>query len=454
MSAPERLREELDRILAAAQSERRLPSVGAAVFRDGEVVWQRAIGLADVERGEAASPDHSYRIGSITKTFTAVAVLQQRDAGTLELDEELRAYVAEAPAGPTLRQALAHLSGLQREPPGDIWETLAPPSRDELLASLVDAERVLAPGESWHYSNLAFALLGEVVARAAGAPYREHLQAGILDPLGLSRTTFAPSSPAAKGYFVDPYQDVAHPEPDLEMTGSTAALGQLWSTTGDLAAWGAFLAEGRDGVLDAATLEEMARVQTMADDERWTLGWGLGLELYRRGDRVLVGHGGAMPGFLAGLCVHRKERTGAAVLASASTNARAEELALDLAVATLDALPQPPAEWRSGVGAPPELEPLLGPWWVEGSEIVFRYRDGRLQAELTGGPAGRNVSVLAREREDRFRVVEGRERGEQLRVVRDANGAVAKLYLATYPLTRKPQAFGPQDDYPKRSPEA
>jgi len=106
------------------------------------------------------------------------------------------------------------------------------------------------------------------------------------------------------------------------MTDSTAALGQLWSTTGDLARWGAFIAEGRDGVLDRTTLDEMARVQAMADHARWTVGWGLGFELFRLGERVLVGHGGAMPGFLAGLAVERAERTGAAVLTSASTGAK------------------------------------------------------------------------------------------------------------------------------------
>src|SRR5690348_14587060 len=109
--------DELDRLVAAAQAERRLPSISAAVFRKGEVVWTRAIGLADVERGEEASPDHAYRIGSITKTFTAVCILQLRDVGLVELDAPLRAYVDEAPAGPSVRQALSHLSGVQREPP-------------------------------------------------------------------------------------------------------------------------------------------------------------------------------------------------------------------------------------------------------------------------------------------------------------------------------------------------
>ena len=404
-------------------------------------MWTRALGLADVAAAEQATPDHAYRIGSITKTFTAVCVLQLRDAGRVELDAPLRSHVPEVPRGPTIRQALAHLSGFQREPPGEIWETLVPPSREELLAGLEDAERVLAPGARWHYSNLAFGLLGELVARVSGTSFPDYLAAHVLGPLGLARTSLEPSPPAARGYYVPPWTEAAEPEPDVQLTDTTAALGQLWSTTGDLAAWGAFIAEGRNGVLAPSTLDEMTRVQVMVDHAGWTVGWGLGLSLTRRGERIFAGHGGAMPGFLAGLAVQRDERTGAVVLTGASTGARAEELAVDLAVAALDALDRDPVPWVPDAGAPAELQPLLGVWWSEGNELVIRHRGGRLDIELVGGPKGRSVSVLVEEAPDRFRIVEGRELGELVRVVRDDGGGVVKLYLATYPLTREPTTF-------------
>ena len=432
----------LDRILRAAQRERRIPSVSAAVFRDGEVVWSDAVGLADVEAGEEATPDHAYRIGSITKTFTAVCVLQLRDAGQIDLDAQLRSYIPEVAPGPTVRHALAHLSGLQREPPGEIWETLTPPSREELLAGLEDAEQVLAPGTVWHYSNLAFGLLGELVVRVSGTPYPAYLEINVLGPLGLWRTSTQPIEPVARGYYVGPWSDEATLERDLELTETTAALGQLWSTTEDLALWGSFLATGHEEVLPKSTLDEMTRVQTMADDAKWTIGWGLGLTLYRRGERVLTGHGGAMPGYLAGLVVDRAEQTGAVVLAGASTGARAEELALDLAAAAIDAGERDVPPWEPGAGAPADLAPLLGTWWVEGNELAVRYRGDRLEVELISGPVGRNLSVLTQEAPDCFRVVEGRERGEIVRVVRDPDGSIAKLYFATYPVTRDPSAFG------------
>ena len=441
----------LDRILATAQAEQRLPSVSAAVFRDGEVIWRRALGSADVEGGEAATTDHAYRIGSITKTFTAVCILQLRDAMVVDLDDPLRTHVPEAPIGLTLRDVLAHLSGLQREPPGEIWETLTPPSREQLLGGLEDAERVLRPGEAWHYSNLAYGLLGEVVTRRGENGFEDALRARVLEPLGLTRTGFDPPGARATGYYVDPYSDRVTREPDPLGEGPTAAIGWLWSTVDDLARFGDFLATGHDGVLARETLDEMARLRTMVDEARWSLGWGLGLALYRRGERVYAGHGGAMPGFLASLCIHRPERTGAAVLVNTSANASPERVALDLADAALDGLERTPAPWQPG-NVPGDVVPLLGRWWSEGSELALTWAAGRLRLEAFSYPEDRNVSWLAREEDDRWRIVEGRELGELLRVVRDEGGAPVKLYVATYPLTRAPAAFADTAACPSRSP--
>ena len=438
MSAPEALREELVRRLRTAQAEQRAPSVSAAVFRADELLWQDAVGLADVDAGTVASPETQYRIGSITKTFTAVCVLQLRDAGELSLDDPLDKHIPESAHAPTLGRMLSHASGLQREPPGEIWETLQPPSREELVARTGEAEQPLAPGSWWHYSNLAFALLGEVVARRTGGSWEDALRARVLEPLELARTTAVAEAPAARGYFVLPYSDAAELEPDLDL-GGTDSIGTLWSTTGDLARWGSFLVAGDDRVLAAATLEEMSHVRVMVDHERWTLAWGTGLELYRRGEHVFVGHGGGMPGHVAGLVVHRASGIGAAVLMNTSAGGQPEALALDLAGAAIEALPETSEPWRPGEPPPAEVELMLGRWWTEGHEIVLAWR-GRLEAKLVGGVAGRDLSVFAPEG-DAYRCVEGRERGELLRVVRDEHGEVEKLYFATYPLRRVPSTF-------------
>lgn len=436
------LRGELGRIVRLAQSEQRIPSVSAALFSDGQVVWDEAVGLADVGADRQATPDTQYRIGSITKTFTAVALLQLRDAGSVALDDAIERHVPDVAHGnATLRRLLSHLSGLQREPAGEIWESLEAPGRERFLAEVGEAEQVLPPSAAWHYSNLAFALLGEVVERASGLPYRRYLDERVLGPVGLERTTWEPVEPAARGYYVRPYDGAVEQERDVDLRGTSAA-GQLWSTTGDLARWGSFLSSPDPAVLAPATAEEMHALQAMMDVERWTIGWGLGLQLVRSGDRVWAGHGGAMPGHLAGLLFRRQERVGAVALTNTSAAADPIELALRLAEKALELAPPEPVEWRPGPGAPPEVAELLGRWWSEGSEFVFEWRDGRLQARHMSVPEYRQLSVFERDGADRYRVASGRERGELLRVERDEEGGVVKLYWATYPFTRAPTTFG------------
>src|SRR3982751_2139261 len=241
MSTPESLRAELDRLTATEQRDRRLPSIAAAVVRDGETVWETAVGAADVSTGAVATPDTQYRIGSITKTFTAAAIMQLRDAGKLDLEDTLEKHVEGAAHTPSLRRLLSHASGLQRETQDDSWLTLrfAPP--DELLETLAQAELVLPSGARFHYSNLAFALLGIVVERVSGVPYKAYVRARLFEPVGLTRVSFEPEPPAAQGYLAQPYADGVWDAIGVE-TGAWASAGQLWGTAGDICRWGAFLA--------------------------------------------------------------------------------------------------------------------------------------------------------------------------------------------------------------------
>jgi CubicO group peptidase (beta-lactamase class C family) len=437
LPAPERFR----RLVLEAQSAGRLPSLSAGVFRGGELVWSEAVGLGDVEQRVEATTDTQYAVASITKTFTAAAVLQLRDQGGLELDDPLSRHVPEAAHGtPTLRRMLAHASGLQREPPGEIWETLEFPDEEELLRRFEEAEQVLPPATAWHYSNLAYALLGHVVARASGLPFRDYIEERLLRPLGLERTTWGPTPPAALPYFVEPYSDAVRREPVLELGGKGGESG-LYSTVGDLARWGAFLAAPDESVLAPASVAEMHDLQVMAEAD-WTLGWGLGLELWRRGERIFGGHTGGFPGFLSMLLYSRREHVGAVLLTNSSRWPGLSATGLDLAEAALEELPPEVETWAPEEPPPDEILPLLGRWWSEGDETIFGWRRGKLEAQLASAAPGREPSVFEPEGEDRFRTVSGRERGEVLRVVRGEDGEVLKLYWATYPFTRAPEIFG------------
>jgi CubicO group peptidase (beta-lactamase class C family) len=425
-----------------AQRAGRLPSVSAAVFRGDELAWSEAIGLADAEQGVQASPDTQYAVASITKTFTAASILQLRDAGKLDLEDPLSKHLPEAAHGTlTLRRMLSHASGLQREPQGEIWESLTFPGEEELLAGLEDAEQVLPPMAAWHYSNLAYALLGIVVARLSGTPFRDYVHERLVAPVGLKRTTWGPGENAALPYFVEPYSDSVRREPVLELGGKGGESG-LYSTVGDLARWGAFLCDPDESVLAPSSAAEMHDLNVTADAS-WTRGWGLGIELWRRGERVFGGHTGGFPGFLSILCYSRRDRLGAVVLTNASNWPKLGPTGLDLAEAGLEELAPELEPWRPEAPPPAEIVPLLGRWWSEGDESIFSWRDGRLEARLADAPPEREPSVFEPEGEDLFRVVSGRERGESLRVARDEDGEVVKLYWATYPFTRTPEVFGP-----------
>ena len=432
MSAPSELAPALDRLLAESQADR-LPSVAAAVTRTGEAVWSGAVGSASYEEGRDATPDTQYRIGSITKTFTAVAIMQLRASGALDLDDRLEQHIdGIANGSPTIRRLLCHLSGLQREA-GEMFVTGESPTEDDLVASMAEIEFVLRPGESHHYSNFAFALLGQVVARRSGQPYMQYVDERIIGPLGLARTTWLPQAPKAQGYLVNEYARTVWREPETDLA-ATASAGQLWSTVEDLGRWAAFLAAGDDDVLAADLVEEMWFPQVMYDPSDWTLAWGLGLMLYSRDGRIYAGHGGAMAGHLAGVIVDRKTQTGAAALTNSGTRADMELLAISLAAKVIELWPPEIEAWRPEEEPPADVRPLLGRWWSEGNEFVFWWQEGALRGKVASAAEGKGETTFARDG-DGWRAARGRERGERLRVDGD------RMIWAGYPFTRAQEPF-------------
>ena len=437
--APE-LARRLERMVRQAQHDWRSPAVSAGVVRGGSLVWSTHVGSARIDPALAPTDDTQYMIGSITKTFTAVVVMALRDEGRLRLDDRLSTWLPDTRHGDvTLRQMLAHSSGLQREPVGRIWETLDAPDEQRLHAELEQAERVLPPHFVFHYSNLAYALLGQVVERVEGAPWEDVVRRRILDPLEMRHTGLTPREDRALGYQVHPFSGLATQEPRFDLR-ATAALGGLWSTVADLGRYAAFVADPVEEVLSADTVEEMCRPLVITDPDGWTGGYGLGFGMGRLGERVLVGHGGAMPGYLTGLRVRRADGVGAVVFANTTAGADSLVLAGRLVAEVLDAEPTPAQAWVPSTPRP-ELREILGSWWSEGEELVFEVRGEDLWCRVPGAPATTNETRFEADGADRFRAVQGRERGELLEVARDEEGMVSRMYFATYAVTREPRAF-------------
>ena len=423
-----------------AQSRWHSPAVSAGIVRDGALVWSTHVGSARLDPITAPTDDTQYMIGSITKTFTAVLIMALRDTGRLSLEDRLERFLPRTRHGAvTIRSMLAHASGLQREPVGRIWENLDAPDQERLLRELEDAEQVLPVHFAFHYSNLAFGLLGQIVEQLEARPWGDVVTQRILAPLEMENTGLAPDDAGrALGYQVHPHTAVATLEPRFDLK-ATAPFGGLWSTVADLGRYAAFLADPIDEVLSPDTLEEMCRPLIMADVESWGRAFGLGMDLQRTGERVLVGHGGAMPGFLAGLRIRRKDRVGAVVFANSTAGAETTVLAGQLVNAVLNAEPAPAPVWTPSQPHP-DFDGILGSWWTEGSEIVFEVRDDVLWSRIPGGLPMADTR-FDRADADRFRAVAGRERGELLEITRVSGGDVERMHFATYALTRTPTAF-------------
>lgn len=432
----------LDQLVARAQAAGRAPCVAASVVRDGVLAHVAGAGTVLDRRADGASVANvQFRIGSITKTMTAVLVLQLRDEGRLSLDDLLYRHLPGTPVGSavTLRQLLAHAAGLQREPDGQWWERTDGGDVDRLLEDLTPEKLALPPHHGYHYSNLAYGLLGAVLQRVTGQDWAELLQQRLLAPLGMTRTSYHPADPSAPGYVVHPWLDTLREEPRAD-TGAMAPAGQLWSTPADLAKWAAFLADPDPGVLAPATLREMCAPVVMNDLDTWSGGHGLGIELYREGERVYVGHGGSMPGYLAALVVHRPSRTGVVAYANAYTmhGKSLGDLAFAMMAAVLDGEPEAVTPWLPAAQPQEDIADLLGRWWWMGREYELRHDAAAGELVLLSVTRPRPPVRFRPDGKDTWRGVSGEHDGEVLAVLRDADGVPEALDIATFVFHRTP----------------
>jgi D-alanyl-D-alanine carboxypeptidase len=438
-----------DRLEAKAASfvkENRLPGAAVGVVHGDELVWSAGVGFADVASRRAPDPSTLYRIASITKTLTGAAIMQLRDEGRLHLDDPIVAHLPElrnarSPFGPietiTIRRMLSHESGLMSEPPGTDW---AVPMYEGVvernLARPGEIGARVAPNTQWKYSNLAYQLLGEVVARVSGEPYVERLRAAILEPLLMASTAFEPLpeellARRATGYsgrwFTDEL-DVALVMPPVWAEGG------LWSSVEDLARWLSFQfgtdAGPRPGaqILSGRTLKEMHTPRYLVD-EAWTEAWCVAWYAMRRGDVVWVQHSGGLPGFTTNLCFDPKERVGAIALLNGI--GEAEALAMDLAGIARTAVRE-----AAPVIAPPPAMPesylsLLGIYISpqSGELIRLEWRDGKLIFLSADDPVWR-PTLTATHDPDVFSVDPGfRPSGEPATFARTAGGRVRSVFL-------------------------
>jgi D-alanyl-D-alanine carboxypeptidase len=320
----------LDAWIAATVASREVPGLSIGIVSGQDLLWAKGYGLADLERKIPATASTVYRIGSISKLFTATAIMQLRDRGHLRLDDAVEtslpwfrlAHVDPDDPKITIRDLLTHLSGLPRDAPTPYWNDLNFPTRAELIHVLPSQEVVFPPATEWKYSNLAFAIAGEVLATVSREPYAEYVTRHILTPLGMTATTVTPTATLpdlAVGYERRvpgaPRAVAAFTE-----TRALAPAANLASSVEDLAKFVALqLRDGPAGgtqILRGATLREMQRVQWL--EPSWRRGQGIGFAIRRVSGHVRIGQGGSVRGYQARLEIEPARQLGVIVLTNAN----------------------------------------------------------------------------------------------------------------------------------------
>lgn len=315
----------------AQRAYKNLPGLAVGVVVNKELVWAQGFGYADVARQIPATPDTIYRIASITKLFTAVAIMQLRDQGQLQLDDPVAGHLpwfnmqnpyADAPTI-TIRHLLTHTAGLPREAQFPYWTDGQFPTLAQIQATVGQQSTAVSAETRFKYSNLGLSLAGAIVAQVSGQPYESYVQEYILRPLGMSSTFVETLDPQHERLAVGygrrlPGRLERNIMPFTDCQGITPAA-NMATTVSDLARFASFhLGDGVVGehrLLRQSTLREMQRVHWLAPD--WQSGWGLGFSIARQNNKTCIGHGGAVLGYRTQLRLCPAEDTAVIVLTNA-----------------------------------------------------------------------------------------------------------------------------------------
>ncbi len=380
-----------------AELERGLVTgLSVAFVDDQEVVWAKGFGLADKANQTPATAETVYRVGSISKLFTDIGIMQQVEAGKIDLDADIKTYIPDFHIGdpfetgkpPTLRQLMTHLSGFPRESPVGSYFDATFPSLEDTVRSIYATELVHPPVTVTKYSNIAVTLVGYALQLVSGQDYVEYQREHLLGPMGMTSSDFL-LTPELKGRLSKAYMWVADGReieaPWFEL--ATVPAGNLYSTVGDL---GKFLsclfAGGKAGetqIVQPETLEQMFEIQFSGEGQRRYFGLGFVVGEYR--GHKTVGHTGGIYGFNTIVTGLPDEKIGVIVLVnedlSGGAMSRIYNKALDLML-------------QAKLGEEPPAEPEIVSVGAEVLEsYVGEYEGSRYWAEVTQEAGGLKLNL-------------------------------------------------------------
>jgi CubicO group peptidase (beta-lactamase class C family) len=334
----------VDDIVKAVMAEQHIPGVALAVVKDGHIIRSAGYGLANVEPNVPVTPHSVFKVGSVSKQFLASGMMLLVQDGKVRLDDPVRKYFEDAPAawdGIQIRNLLSHTSGLPTE--GLAFDPLKEQADILVIRSSFQGALLFAPGEKWHYSNLAYFTAAEILARVSAEPWPDFLNSRIFRPFRMDSTrTTSPTDLIANRS--DGYEWADGKTMRAREYLALRPSGAFVSTVEDLAKWDAALYT--DEPLTKTTREQMWTPITLNNGH--SSGYGLGWEVRTRAGNRVVYHGGALPGFRAFFARFPEARVSVIVLANSSQSKPAD---IGWKVASL---------WLPGVEH--DTEPASGPY--------------------------------------------------------------------------------------------
>jgi CubicO group peptidase (beta-lactamase class C family)/D-alanyl-D-alanine dipeptidase len=308
--------------------DKQLPALAIALVDDQRVIWAEGFGFQDAAHTVPVTADTVFRVGSVSKLFTDIGVMQLVEAGKLNLDVPVATYLPGFhPANPfggsiTLRELMSHRSGLVREPPVGHYFDTSQPSLKQTVDSLNETTLVYPPGTKTKYSNAAVATVGYVLQTVSGTPYAKYLKTSVLEPLGMTHSAFEPE-PGLMSHLAEAqmwsYDGLNFAAPKFQLGEGPA--GSMYSTVGDLGHFLSVLfAAGRAGqvkVIQSTTLAEMWRPQFASTS---ATKFGLGFMLSTLEGERQIGHGGAIYGFATQVAALPDRKLGVVVIATADSS--------------------------------------------------------------------------------------------------------------------------------------
>ena len=331
--------DKVDEFLRAQMAARHVPGLSVAVVRDGKVVLARGCGLANVELSVPATRDTVYQLASVTKQFTATAIMMLVEEGKIGLDEKISHYLDGLPSAwgdIRVRHLLSHTSGIKSYTSvPDFFKTARKDyAKEEILKLVADAPLDFSPGEKWSYSNTGYFLLGMLIEKVTGKAYGAFLNERIFQPLGMTRTRVNDLTEIirnrASGYT---WQQECLRNGEYVSPTQPFAAGALVSTVSDMAKWDAALYTGR--LLKRSSFVQMWTPVKLNDGKATTYGFGWQIEEYRT--RKRISHGGGIPGFSTEISRFVDDHLTVIVLAN-SDSADAGSLATGVAAFYIPAL--------------------------------------------------------------------------------------------------------------------